>query len=109
VHHYLLLFVCTLDITKTIKLVRQFSSVFLLEGDTVTLFCSPTIRRTILWWTHNGTSVMDRTTSAQPSSTHFLPIMNASIDDSGLYSCCDAMDRPVLQQNITVTVLPGKN
>ena len=63
---------------------------------------------TVLWWTHNGTSVMQRSSGRMFTlPTQNFIITNAGINASGIYTCRDAMDNPVLQKNITVTVLPG--
>ena len=94
---------------SNINVISSFESVTLLEGDTVTLSCTPSIRETVLWWTHNGSVIETNSVAMLTPSTsdqNFI-ITNAEINDSGIYTCRDAMDNPVLQQNITVIVLPG--
>jgi len=109
-HVYLLFHVCLfIDINRSnINITSSFRSVTLLEGGTVTLSCTPSVMGTVLWWTHNGTSVIQRSRGRMFTlPTQNFIIINAGINASGIYTCRDAMDNPVLQKNITVTVLPG--
>jgi len=62
---------------------------------------------TILWWTHNGSLIQTNSVMMLTPPTLNQNITNAGINASGIYTCRDAMDKPVLQQNITVTILPG--
>ena len=63
---------------------------------------------TALWWTHNG-SVIQRAMFTRRTLNQNFIITNAGINASGIYTCRDAINNPVLQQNISVTVLPGND
>ena len=109
-HHIHILFHVYLFIDincSDINITSSFRSVTLLEGGTVTLSCTPSVMGTVLWWTHNGSVIQRNSVMMLTSSTSNQNITNAGINASGIYTCRDAMDIPVLQQNITVTVLPG--
>jgi len=93
---------------SNINIVSSFESVTLLEGNTVTLLCSSSAMGTALWWTHNG-SVIRRTMSTRRTLNQNFIITNAGINASGIYTCRDALDNPMLQRNISVTVLPGND
>jgi len=93
---------------SNINIVSSFESVTLLEGNAVTLACSSSAMGTTLWWTHNG-SVIQRTMSTRLTLNQNFIITNAGINASGIYTCRDAINNPVLQQNISVAVLPGND
>ena len=91
--------------------MRSFSSVTLLEGNAITLSCTPSITDVVLLWTHNNTEVMQREDIAFSPTilNHNLNIGNTMESDSGVYICRAALeeeDMPV-EQTITVTVVPG--
>ena len=95
---------------SVLNLRRLFSSVTVLEGNAVTLSCTPSITEAVLVWTHNGTNVEQRNdiTYSPPILNHSLIIANARIRDSGVYTCqsCHAADT-LDEQNITVEVIAG--
>ena len=90
-------------------LTRSFASVTLLEGSTVTLSCIPSVIETVLSWSHNGTNVnVDENTSFSPVNlNHNLILDNSDEEDSGQYTCHVVLDDEVVEQSITVTVVPG--
>ena len=90
-------------------LTRSFSSVTLLEGNTVTLSCIPSVIETVLSWTHNGAVVNeDEDTTFSPMNLdHNLILDNTDVDDSGLYTCRAVLDNEIVEQNISLTVVPG--
>ena len=90
-------------------LTRSFASVTLLEGSTVTLSCIPSVIETVLSWRHNGTIVNeDESTSFSPVNlNHNLILDNSDVRDSGQYTCRAVLDDEVVEQSITVTVVPG--
>ena len=90
-------------------ITRSFSSVTLLEGNTVTLSCIPSVIETVLSWTHNGAVVNeDEDTTFSPMNlNHNLILDNTDIDDSGQYICRAELDNELVEQNINVTVVPG--
>ena len=98
----------SLDFTE-ISLVRSFASVTLLEGNAVTLSCTPSIMEIGLSWAHNGTVVNgDENINFFPVNlNHNLTINNAGVEDSGLYACRVVLGDKVIEQNISVTVLAG--
>jgi len=105
-----ILFYLFIDVNHSnINIKSSFQAVTLVEGDMVTLSCAPSVMGTVLWWTHNGSLIQRnsvRMSTLHTSNWNFI-IKNVGINASGFYACRDAMDNPVLQQNITVTVLPG--
>ena len=90
-------------------LTRSFTSVTLLEGNTVTLSCIPSVTETVLSWSHNGTNVNeDENTSFSPVNlNHNLILDNTDVGDSGQYTCRAILDNEVVEQDITVTVVAG--
>ena len=90
-------------------LTRSFASVTLLEGNTVTLSCIPSVIEIVLSWSHNGTNVdEDEHTSFSPVNlNHNLILDNTDVDDSGQYICRAILDNEVVEQSITVTVVAG--
>ena len=92
-----------------VEITRSFSSVTLLEGNTVTLSCIPSVIETVLSWTHNGEVINeDEDTIFLPMNlNHNLTLHSTVEDDSGLYSCRAQLDNEKVEQSITVTVVPG--
>ena len=90
-------------------LTRSFTSVTLLEGNTVTLSCIPSVIETVLSWTHNGAVVHeDEDTTFSPQNlNHNLILDNTDVDDSGQYICHAELDDETVKQSISVTVVPG--
>ena len=77
----------------------------------MTLSCSPSVMETVLSWTHNGTVVNeDEDTTFSPMNlNHNLILHNTNVGDSGQYICCATLDDEIVQQNINVTIVPGKH
>ena len=90
-------------------LTTPFTSVTLLEGNTVTLSCSPSVIETVLSWTHNGTNFNEdeNTTFSPVNLNHNLILDNTDVDDSGQYICRAILDNEEVERSITVTVIPG--
>jgi len=89
---------------------RPFSSLIILEGMTITLFCNPTLLSEVisLCWTHNGKSIngnMDGITFTPINHNNNLIIQLASIGNSGVYHCIAA---PSVIQSINVTVIASE-
>jgi len=95
--------------SSVLNLVRSFSSVTLLEGNAITLSCTPSIMEVVLQWTHNGEEVMQREdiTFTPSILSHSLTIGNTIESDSGKYVCRAALEDMTVDQSITVTVVPG--
>ena len=92
-----------------VVLTRSFASITILEGNTVTLSCIPSVIETVLSWTHNGTVVNeDRDTTYLPMNlNHNLILHNTDKDDNGQYICRAVLDNEVVEESISVTVVPG--
>ena len=75
----------------------------------MTLSCIPSVIETVLSWTHNGAVVNeDEDTTFSPMNlNHNLILHNTDVDDSGQYICCAVLDNEIVEQNISVTVVPG--
>ena len=76
----------------------------------MTLSCIPSVIETVLSWTHNGTIVNeDEDTTFSPMNlNHNLILDNTDVDDSGQYTCRAELDDEIVEQSITVIVVPGK-
>ena len=81
----------------------------LLEGNTVSLSCTPSVIETVLSWTHDGRELHEdeNTTFLPINLNHDLILDNAVVNDSGQYTCRAVLNDEVVEQNITVTVVPG--
>ena len=92
-----------------LMITRSFSSVTLLEGNPITLSCTPSIMEVALMWTHNGAEVMQRTDITYTPSTlnHNLIIGNAMESDSGVYVCSAVQEDMTIEDTITVNIVPG--
>ena len=75
----------------------------------MTLSCIPSVIETVLSWTHNGAVVNeDEDTTFSPMNLdHNLILDNTDVDDSGQYTCRAVLDNEIVEQNISVTVVPG--
>jgi len=99
------------DNSMNLTLTRSFLSVILLEGDPVTLSCTPSMMGFAVLWTHNGMSVIQRAdirfSTLDLSSK--LTIGKSKECDSGIYTCSAITDdgNVLVEQNITVNVLLG--
>ena len=102
---------CTTELYNSTELIltRSFSSVTLLEGNKVTLSCIPSVIETVLSWTHNGVVVNeDEDTKFSPMNlNHDLILRNTDEDDNGQYICHAVLDSIIVEQNISVTIVPG--
>ena len=76
----------------------------------MTLSCIPSVIETVLSWTHNGIIVNeDEDTTFSPMNlNHNLILDNTDVDDSGQYACRAELDDEIVEQSITVIVVPGK-
>ena len=94
---------------SVINLTRSFSSITLLEGNTITLSCAPSVMEVVLLWTHNGADVIqsDDISFSPLLLNHNLMIVNPRVEDSGVYTCRAAIEDILVEQNITVNVIPG--
>ena len=75
----------------------------------MTLSCIPSVIETVLSWTHNGVVVNeDEDIIFSPMNlNHNLILDNTDVDDSGQYACRVELDKEIVEQNISVTVVPG--
>ena len=87
------------------------SSITILEGAALNLSCKPTIDEAVLSWTHNTSAIMQQSEIifSPPNLNHILIFEKLKANDSGIYTCRVAIDEPVLERNISITVLPGMN
>ena len=100
--------------TKSIglRLTRSFTSVTLLEGNTVTISCSPNITEAVLFWVHNDREVNITESTGRirlfpPGVNHNLTLINPVTADSGVYFCRSVIEDQLVEDNITVTIVPG--
>ena len=75
----------------------------------MTLSCIPSVIETVLLWTHNGEVVNeDEDTTFSPINlNHNIILDNTDVEDSGQYICRAVLDNEIVEQNISVTVVPG--
>ena len=88
-----------------------FFGITVLQGDDVTLSCTPSSYSDIaLQWSYNGSNINMYSSPhyqfAPPSLNHNLTIVNASVADSGNYVC--AFRLPNIKQTITLMVIASK-
>ena len=101
-------------ISPGLKLTRSFASVTLLEGNSITISCTPNITEAVLYWVYNdnGTNITESTGRIRlfPSViNHNLTIMNPVMSDSGIYFCRSVIEEQLVQESINVTIVPGMN
>ena len=92
-----------------LNITTLFTSVTQLVGRPVILSCFPSVNEAVLLWTHNGAMLFeDENTSFLPINlNHNLILDNTDIDDSGQYTCRAVLNDEVVEQSITVFVVPG--
>ena len=95
-----------------VELTRSFASVTLLEGNTVTISCTPNVTDVVLFWVYNdnGTNITESTGRIHLSPTginHELTIINPIMADSGIYFCRTDVEDLIVEQSINVTIVPG--
>jgi len=95
-----------------LKLTRSFASVTLLEGNTVTISCSPNITDAVLYWVYNDNGINITESTARislspPGINHNLTIINPITADSGIYYCRAVVEDLLVQQSINVSIVPG--
>ena len=75
----------------------------------MTLSCIPSVIETVLLWIHNGEVVNeDEDTTFSPINlNHNIILDNTDVEDSGQYICRAVLDNEIVEQNISVTVVPG--
>ena len=87
---------------------RSFASVALLEGESVTISCLPSIMEVGFTWSHNGEDIITRDIMfSPPFLNHSLTIKNTLRSHSGVYTCHAKAGELSADQNITITILPG--
>ena len=85
-----------------------YYGITILQGDDVTLSCTPSESDITLQWSYNGSDI---SSSPQyqfnpPLLNHDLTIFNASVTDSGSYVC--AIELLNIQETIALTVVASK-
>ena len=95
-----------------LKLTRSFTSVTLLEGNTITISCTPNITEAVLYWVYNdnGTNITESTARIQlspPGINHNLTIVNPVTADSGTYFCRTVNEDLLVEDKINVSIVPG--
>ena len=92
-----------------LTVARSFTSVKILEGQSVNISCSPSIMEVGLTWLRNGVNIVaEEITFSPPVLNHNLRIENALPTHSGVYTCSATVGELTAEKNITVTVLPGE-
>ena len=106
IHNILLtIYVCILYIDVTVN--TTYSSITILQGDNITLSCSPSESDIALQWSYDGSDI-NSSLHYQFTPTplnHNLTIINASVVDSGNYVC--AFELKNMQETIVLTVVPS--
>jgi len=87
------------------------SNIIRLEGAALNLSCFPSIDEAVLSWMHNNNDIMEQNdiSFSPPILNHTLTFEKLKASDSGIYTCRVAIDEPVLERNISLTVIPGMN
>ena len=89
-------------------MTTTYSSITILQGNNITLSCSPSESDIALQWLYNGSDVSSSPSHhfAPPFLNHDLTITNANDTDSGNYVC--AFRLPNIKQTISLTVVASK-
>jgi len=94
-----------------IMLEASAQAFIVLEGQSVSLECTPTPNHLALFWTFNGmiiTSFYD-VTFVPPDLQHTLIVNDPNFEDSGVYSCLVAGNFLIhVNQTISLQVMGGK-
>ena len=89
----------------------SFSGITILQGDDITLSCTPSESDVALQWSYNGNDINSSPyyQFTPPFLNHDLTITHASDTDSGIYVCAFILkDEVVDQQSINLTVVPSE-
>ena len=89
----------------------KYSGITILQGDSVTLSCTPTKLDIPLQWSYDGNNISNSAHFQLTPSflNHDLIISHATESDSGNYVCAFKLkDKVVDQQTIVLTVVPSK-
>ena len=93
-----------------LTLTRSFTSVTLLEGDSVTISCTPNIVEAVLFWSYNGTNLTLTTEGIMftpKGLNHNLIIVNPTAGDSGQYACHSTIEDQPVVETISIFVVAG--
>ena len=94
-----------------VEIYTPYNGITILQGDDVTLSCTPSLSVIALQWSHNDSGINSSPNRqfAPPFLNHNLTITNANDTDSGDYVCAFKLKgRVVAQQNIKLAVVPSK-
>ena len=88
-----------------------YNGITILQGDDVTLSCTPPVSDIALQWSYNDNDISNSPNYqfTPPFLNHNLIITNANDTDSGNYMCAfKSKSKVVAQRNINLTVVPSK-
>ena len=88
-----------------------YNGITILQGDDVTLSCTPSVSDIALQWSYNDDDISSSPNHhfAPPFLNHNLTIANANDIDSGNYVCAFKLkSRVIAQRNINLIVVPSK-
>ena len=94
-----------------VEIDTPYESITILQGDDVTLSCTPSVSDIALQWSYNDNDINSSPNHqfAPPFLNHNLTITNANDTDSGNYACAFKLkSRVVDQRNIILIVAPSK-
>ena len=104
---YIYCFVHNVDV----EIDTLYNGITILQGDDVTLLCTPSVSEIALQWSHNDNDINSSPNHqfAPPFLNHNLTITNANDTDSGNYVCAFKLKGSVVaQRNINLIVVPSK-
>ena len=87
-----------------------YAAITILQGDEITITCGPSEADVALQWSFNGDDVTSSSyyQFTPPFLNHELTLPRASDVDSGNYVCAFISKTEVVEQNISLTVVPSK-
>ena len=87
-----------------------YSAIVILQGDEITLSCMPSQSDIVLQWSYNGSDISSSSYYRfnPPMLNHDLTIPHAGDTDSGFYTCTFKSRNKVLEDTISLTVVPSK-
>ena len=94
-----------------VSIETPYSGITILQGDDITIFCTPSKLDIALEWSYNGRGI---NSSPQlrfnpPFLNHDLTITHANDSDSGNYVCAFKLRNEVIdQKSIALTVVPSE-
>ena len=100
--------VCHFTLNADVTVNTIYSGITILQGDNITLSCTPSQSDISLQWSYNGSNISSSSHYQFSSYYHNLTIIQANVTDSGNYICAFRLNNRATDQSINLTVVPSK-